>query len=177
MASAWFGRGPGLGLRGGMVARLPWWGDSALIAPSFTEPAAWPEKLTRRWKVEVGLGYATPLVVGNRIYMFSRQGTDEVMTALDATNGTTVWQTKYAATVMMHPAAVRHGDGPKSTPAFANQSKAILPRESAPILDTMPTRVPSTARLCAKIADELPSVSRNPLIRASSSGFSCSGTP
>src|SRR6266540_2014377 len=25
---------------------------------SFTEPRAWPERLTQRWKVEVGLGYA-----------------------------------------------------------------------------------------------------------------------
>ena len=37
----------------------------------------------RKWKVEVGLGYATPLVVGNRIFMFTRQGDDEVMSALD----------------------------------------------------------------------------------------------
>ena len=30
---------------------------------SFTETRTWPEQLTQRWKVEVGLGYATPLVV------------------------------------------------------------------------------------------------------------------
>ena len=50
----------------------------------FTAPASWPAQLTQRWKVDVGLGYATPIVVGNRVYVFSRQGDDEVMSALDA---------------------------------------------------------------------------------------------
>ena len=39
---------------------------------SFTEPRAWPEQLTQRWKVEVGTGYATPILVGNRVYVFAR---------------------------------------------------------------------------------------------------------
>jgi outer membrane protein assembly factor BamB len=92
--------------------------DGALA--SFTEPRAWPEKLTQRWKVEVGLGYATPLVVGDRIYMFSRQGENEVMSALDAANGKVLWQTGYPAPFTMHSAAVPHGQGPKSTPVFTN---------------------------------------------------------
>ena len=50
-------------------------------ASSFSAPSSWPDTLTQRWKVEVGTGYATPLVVGNRIYVFSRQGENEVMTA------------------------------------------------------------------------------------------------
>jgi len=86
----------------------------------FTEPAAWPESLTQRWKVEVGLGYATPLVVGDRIYMFSRQGENEVMSALDPATGKTLWQTGYPAPFTMQSAAARHGAGPKSTPVFAN---------------------------------------------------------
>src|SRR5882672_2424158 len=97
-----------------------WRGPNRDAAGSLAVPATWPDQLTQKWKVTVGLGYATPLVVGNRIYMFSRQGADEVMTALDPTSGMTVWQTKYAAPITMHSAAVRHGDGPKSTPAFAN---------------------------------------------------------
>jgi outer membrane protein assembly factor BamB len=89
-------------------------------APSFTEPAAWPSQLTRKWKVEVGLGYASPLVIGNRIYMFSRQGQDEVMSALDVESGKVLWRTAYAAPFTMNPAAAPHGEGPKSTPVFAN---------------------------------------------------------
>src|SRR6185503_20744686 len=87
---------------------------------SFTPPATWPEKLTQKWKVEAGLGYATPLVVGNRIYLFSRVGDNEVMSALDPENGKVIWRTGSAAAFEMHPAATRHGMGPKSTPVFAD---------------------------------------------------------
>jgi len=86
---------------------------------SFREPASWPQALTARWKVEVGTGYATPLVVGDRIYAFARQGNDEVMMALDAGSGTVVWRTGYPASFSMTPATARHGPGPKSTPTFA----------------------------------------------------------
>jgi hypothetical protein len=89
-------------------------------AGSFAVPATWPDQLTRRWKVEVGLGYATPLVVGNRIYMFSRQGDDEVMSALDASTGSTLWKTGYPVSFTMNSGAARHGMGPKSTPVFSN---------------------------------------------------------
>src|ERR1700720_2998462 len=56
-------------------------------AATFAEPKIWPANLNRKWKVEVGLGYASPLVVGNRVFMFSRQGENEVMLALDADSG------------------------------------------------------------------------------------------
>src|ERR1700687_5136553 len=91
-------------------------GDVASFAP----PAAWPERLTQKWKVQVGLGYATPLLVGNRIYLFSRQGDNEVMSALDSDSGKVIWQTGYPVTFTMHSAAVKHGQGPKSTPVFSN---------------------------------------------------------
>lgn len=92
--------------------------DGSAQAP--TDPAAWPEKLTQKWKVEVGSGYATPLVVGNRIYLFSRQGEREVMSAIDADSGKVLWQTGHDAPFTMHSAAAPHGPGPKSTPAFSN---------------------------------------------------------
>jgi outer membrane protein assembly factor BamB len=88
--------------------------------PSFAAPATWPEKLTQKWKAEVGTGYATPLVVGNRVYLFTRRGENETMSALDAATGKEVWQTGYPTSITMHPAATKHGPGPKSTPAFAN---------------------------------------------------------
>ena len=86
----------------------------------FTAPASWPAQLTQRWKVDVGLGYATPIVVGNRVYVFSRQGDDEVMSALDAASGKVLWRTAYAAPFEMNSAAKVHGPGPKSTPVFFN---------------------------------------------------------
>ena len=92
--------------------------DGALA--SFREPASWPEALKQQWRVEVGFGYATPLLVGQRIYQFSRQGEEEVMEALDAASGKVVWRTAYAAPFQMSPATKRHGPGPKSTPTLAN---------------------------------------------------------
>ena len=89
-------------------------------ATSFGEPASWPEGLTEQWKVDVGLGYATPLLVGDRIYMYTRQDQDEVMMALDAGSGDVIWRTSYPAPFDLSPAAARHGAGPKSTPAFAD---------------------------------------------------------
>ena len=87
---------------------------------AFREPTAWPRTLTKQWTVAVGSGYATPILVGARLYQFSRQGTDEVMTALEATTGAPVWRTSYPAPFTMNSATERHGPGPKSTPAFAD---------------------------------------------------------
>ena len=59
-------------------------------------------------------------LVGNRLYLFSRQGDDEVMSALDADTGKVIWRTAYPIAVELHPAATKHGPGPKSTPVFAD---------------------------------------------------------
>jgi outer membrane protein assembly factor BamB len=90
------------------------------VASSFTEPKAWPEQLTRVWRVDVGDGYATPILAGNRVYAFARQGDNEVVHALDAATGKVLWQARYPAPVTINPAAKAHGPGPKSTPTFAN---------------------------------------------------------
>ena len=87
---------------------------------SFTEPKAWPETLMQRWKITVGEGYATPIVVGNRVYQFSRQGDNEVMRAIDAATGKVIWEKSYAAPFEMVSATKRHGPGPKSTPTYAD---------------------------------------------------------
>ena len=86
----------------------------------FAEPKVWPERLTQRWKLEVGTGYATPIVVGNRVYAFSRQQEKEVMRSVDADTGKVVWENSYPATFTMNPATARHGPGPKSTPTYAD---------------------------------------------------------
>jgi outer membrane protein assembly factor BamB len=76
--------------------------------------------LTKQWKIDVGLGYATPLLIGDRIYMYTRQGEDEVMIALEADSGKALWRTSYPAPFEMVRATRRHGPGPKSTPVFAD---------------------------------------------------------
>lgn len=98
-----------------------WRGNGRDGSATFTVPATWPDTLNRKWRVEVGTGYAAPITVGDRVFAFSRQGEDEVMRALDAATGKTLWETKYNATYTPNPAATRtHGTGPKSTPTFAD---------------------------------------------------------
>lgn len=84
----------------------------------FTAPRQWPEQLTQKWKVTVGLGDATPALVGNRLYVFTRQGEDEVTLCLNARSGKELWRNTYPAQAVTG-AASRH-PGPRSSPAVAD---------------------------------------------------------
>jgi len=89
-------------------------------ASAFSTPDAWPEHLRLRWRVDVGAGYATPIVVGHTVYAFTRRDGKEGMTALDAATGDTVWRTEYPVAYEMYEGTVDHGEGPKATPLFHN---------------------------------------------------------
>jgi outer membrane protein assembly factor BamB len=89
-------------------------------ASAFVEPKSWPERLTLKWKVDVGEGYGTPIVIGQRVYTHTRRDGNEVMMALDADTGKIVWQTAYPAPHKIAGGASGHGQGPKSTPLFYN---------------------------------------------------------
>jgi outer membrane protein assembly factor BamB len=64
------------------------------------------------------LGDATPALVGNKLYVFAREGDDEVIRCLDAADGKELWQVKYAAQDVTGPAAPHVG--PRSSPAVAD---------------------------------------------------------
>jgi outer membrane protein assembly factor BamB len=81
--------------------------------------ASWPAALNRAWKVEVGEGHASPVVVGNRVYVFARRGDDEVLESLDLATGRSLWKQGHPAPYTMNSAASAHGKGPKSTPLVA----------------------------------------------------------
>jgi outer membrane protein assembly factor BamB len=87
-------------------------------ASAFVEPKAWPAELTRRWKVEVGEGYGTPLIVGDVVYVFTRIDGQEGMTALDAGSGRQRWRTSYPAPYTPSKPAEKHGASPKATPLY-----------------------------------------------------------
>jgi outer membrane protein assembly factor BamB len=89
-------------------------------ASAFVEPKSWPDALTRKWKIDVGEGYATPLVVANTVYVFTRRNGTEVLTALEAGTGKELWHTSYAAPYKPDVPAAAHGAGPKATPLFHN---------------------------------------------------------
>jgi len=83
----------------------------------FTAPD-WPAELTRQWTITVGTGDATPALVADKLYAFTRQEENEVILCLDAKDGKELWRTEYAAQSVTG-AAARH-PGPRSSPAVAD---------------------------------------------------------
>ncbi|MBM3809983.1 MAG: hypothetical protein FJW22_17585 [Acidimicrobiia bacterium] len=90
------------------------------VAADFTPPATWPAQLTRKWRIPVGAGHASPAVAGTRVILHSRQGTREIIAAYDLNSGKLLWQDGVEAPYTMNPAARGHGLGPKSTPTIAD---------------------------------------------------------
>jgi outer membrane protein assembly factor BamB len=87
-------------------------------AAAFVRPSTWPDVLRRGWRVDVGEGYATPLVVGDTVYVFTRREGNEVAAALDAATGKERWRSSYPAPYTPSSPTVAHGSGPKATPLF-----------------------------------------------------------
>jgi outer membrane protein assembly factor BamB len=83
---------------------------------AFKPPAQWPDRPTQIWKVQAGAGHSSPIVVGGRVYLFSRTGEQESFSARDLANAKEIWRQSYDAPYQMNSAATAHGKGPKSTP-------------------------------------------------------------
>jgi outer membrane protein assembly factor BamB len=85
----------------------------------FNAPVSWPQQLKQVWKVSVGFADATPALVNNKLYVFTRQGENEILQCLDASTGKQIWQSGgYPAMVASGPAASH--PGPRSSPAVAD---------------------------------------------------------
>ena len=87
------------------------------IVRGFTSPPAWPERPKQVWKVAAGTGHSSPVVSGDRVFLFSRLARQEAMTAYALASGKQIWRQAYDAPYRMNPSATGHGEGPKSTPA------------------------------------------------------------
>ncbi|HEU4688659.1 MAG TPA: PQQ-binding-like beta-propeller repeat protein, partial [Vicinamibacterales bacterium] len=87
-------------------------------ASAFVPPSPWPDMLTRDWQVDVGEGYATPLVVGDAVYVFTRREGNEVVAALDVATGAERWRSSYPLPYTPNSPTKAHGAGPKATPLF-----------------------------------------------------------
>ena len=96
--------------------------DNHLVG--FTAPKAWPKDLTVKWTVPVGLGESSPVMVGDKIYVFARQGDEEVTWCLDAATGKEVWKDKYAAAAVTNQA--KGFPGTRSTPAVGEGKVCTL---------------------------------------------------
>jgi outer membrane protein assembly factor BamB len=87
-------------------------------ATGFDAPASWPKELTKKWSVTVGDGVATPALVGNKLYVFTRQDGKEIIRCLDAKTGDEAWQHSYEAEQTRGGAG--GFPGPRSTPTVAD---------------------------------------------------------
>jgi len=85
----------------------------------FKAPSIWPAQLKQEWKVTVGSGDATPVLTGNKIFLNTRQGDQEVVLCLDAATGKELWKNSYPSAAVTGPSASQH-PGPRGTPAISN---------------------------------------------------------
>ncbi len=84
-------------------------------APGAELPAVLPTTLHQLWKVYVGGGQSSPIIVGDRVFVHARQGEEEVVLALSSATGKELWRHGYAASYAPRNAAIQYGPGPKST--------------------------------------------------------------
>jgi outer membrane protein assembly factor BamB len=91
----------------------------------FIAPQSWPKALVQKWKATVGSGDATPALVGDKLYVFTRQGENEVILCLNAADGKELWQDKYAAKPVTGAAARQH-PGPRSSPTVTEGKVVTL---------------------------------------------------
>lgn len=90
----------------------------------FSAPSPWPAELKQKWSVPVGQGVATPALVDQRIYLFTRQGSEEVILCLDARSGKEIWSDRYEAVAVT--GAPSRFPGPRSSPAVAEGKVVTL---------------------------------------------------
>ena len=87
------------------------------IAPAAQAPSTWPEAFSPAWRVDVGEGYSSPVVSGGRVFVHSRRGDLEVVTALDLQSGARLWRHDYPARFVQNTIVPTALPGPFATPA------------------------------------------------------------
>jgi outer membrane protein assembly factor BamB len=109
-----------------MAADWPQWRgpNRDAKASGFQAPKSWPKELVQKWKITVGEGVATPALVADKLYIFSRQDGNEITRCLEADSGKEVWRDKYEATGVGRPA--QDFSGPRSSPAVADGKVVTL---------------------------------------------------
>ncbi|MCE2862568.1 MAG: hypothetical protein RIR76_1320 [Verrucomicrobiota bacterium] len=104
------------------AADWPQWRGPARdgVASGFQAPSAWKaETLTKKWSVTVGEGHASPVIAGDRVFIFSRDGEQETMRCLALADGKELWKESHEVPYSPSFAARKHGKGPKATPTVA----------------------------------------------------------
>jgi outer membrane protein assembly factor BamB len=110
----------------GLAADWPQWRgpNRDARAAGFVAPKTWPKELTQKWKETVGDGVATPALVGDKLYVFSRDDDNEVIRCMNAETGKEIWKDKYACAGVGRPA--QEFAGPRASPAVADGKVVTL---------------------------------------------------
>jgi outer membrane protein assembly factor BamB len=97
-------------------------------ATGFKAPKTWPRELTKKWKVTVGEGVATPALVGDRLYVFSREEGKEIIRCLKAADGEKVWEDSYETGAPTRPGSGFRNEfvGPRASPGVAEGKVVTL---------------------------------------------------
>jgi len=105
----------------GLASSWPQWGgptrdfhsDATGLADKW--PAAGPKPL---WKRDLGDGYSAIVTDDRALYTMYRRGTQNIVIALDAQSGRTLWEQAFEAKAS-DKALVDYGTGPNATPLLA----------------------------------------------------------
>ena len=85
--------------------------------PAAHAPATWPEAFAPAWRVEIGEGYSSPVASDGRVFIHSRRGDLEIVTALDLESGARLWRHDYPARFVQNTIVPTALPGPFATPA------------------------------------------------------------
>lgn len=104
----------------GAPAEWPQWGGPARnFHVKLANPAAWlPAGPRQVWKRDLGFGHSSVLVDGDSLYTMYRKADEEVLIALEAATGKTLWEYSYPAR-FLNGMDMSTGPGPHSTPLIA----------------------------------------------------------
>lgn len=89
-------------------------------------PTAWPEAFKRSWRVDLGEGYASPVVSAGRAFVHTRRDPEEIVTGINLADGKVVWEQKYQAQFKKNQYAVEMAKGPNATPLVIGNSLFTL---------------------------------------------------
>jgi outer membrane protein assembly factor BamB len=99
-------------------AAWPQWGGPTrnFVAPDAPLATSWPAGGPRTlWRRPLGDGFSGIVSDGHALYTLYRDDADDVVVSLDAANGETLWETRYAAT-FDETCSERLGQAPRAAP-------------------------------------------------------------
>ena len=120
------------------------------VAAGSELPEVLSAALERRWKVHVGVGQSSPIVVGDRVFILARQGEEEVVLALEASTGKELWRHACVVPYVPATAALQYGPGPKSTMLADGDSCLQLRHPIAPPRSWMPSPARCSGRRASR---------------------------